>query len=69
MEKVIRIWDGCKVVQVISVDQNGGSSTLGATGGASNSTRVDIEVDPWKGYIVDHGVQYGGVVDFREVEK
>jgi hypothetical protein len=54
-EKTIRIWDGCKVVQVVTVNQSGGSSTLGATGGASNSTRVDIEIDPWAGLIVDHG--------------
>lgn len=67
MERNIRIWDGSTVVQVISVDQRGGTSSLGAVGGASNSTRIDIELDPWKGYIVDHSVQHGGVVTYREV--
>lgn len=54
MEKVIRIWNGCTVVQVISMRQDGGSSTIGATGGADNSTKADIEIDPWAGLIVDH---------------
>jgi hypothetical protein len=67
MEKVIRIWDGPKVVQVLSIDQNGGSSTLGAVGGAGNSTLVDIEIDPWQGYLVDHSAPHVGVVTYQDV--
>lgn len=52
-EKVIRIWDGCRVVQVVAVGKTG-SSTLGSTGGAENATKVDIEIDPWAGLLVDH---------------
>jgi hypothetical protein len=65
-EKVIRIWDGCKVVQVVAVDQNGGSSTLGPAGGAGNSTRIDIEIDPWAGLLVDHP---SGPVAWRDYDK
>jgi hypothetical protein len=54
----IRIWNGAKVVQVISVSETG-SSTVGSVGGAENSTLVDIEIDPWKGLIVDHGTRNG----------
>jgi hypothetical protein len=53
-QKTIRIWNGCRVVQVVTVHQDGGSSTIGAAGGAENSTTVDIEIDPWAGLIVDH---------------
>lgn len=56
-QKVIRVWDGCKVVQVISVEQNGTTSSMGAVGGAHNSVLVDIEIDPWAGLIVDHGTR------------
>ena len=63
-EKTIRIWDGCRVVQVISVSGTGNSS-IGAVGGAGNSTKVDIEIDPWAGLIVDHSVRNPPVF-FRE---
>lgn len=66
-EKVIRIWDGCRVVQVIAV-RDGSTSTLGAPGGAANSIRVDIEIDPWAGYLVEHNERGNGVVDFRSPE-
>lgn len=66
--KTIRIWDGCKVVHVIVVHQSAGSSSIGATGGAHNSTAVDIEIDPWAGLIVDHSANRSPV-DFREVEE
>jgi hypothetical protein len=56
MEKTLRIWHGCKVVLLLSVGESG-YSTMGATGGAGNSTKVDIEIDPWAGLIVDHGVR------------
>lgn len=52
--KKIRIWSGKEVVQVITVAQDGSSSsTIGAVGGAENSTLIDIEIDPWAGLIVD----------------
>ena len=54
----IRIWKGAHVVQVISVSETG-SSTIGAVGGAENSTLADIEIDPWKGLIVDHDTRNG----------
>lgn len=54
MEKVIRIWADGKVVLLLSVRDGGGYSVMGATGGAANSTKVDIELDPWSGLIVDH---------------
>lgn len=65
-EKVIRIWHGCQVVQVVAVSE-GASSVMGATGGAHNSTAVDIEIDPWAGLIVDHSVP-NSPVSFRDVE-
>lgn len=67
-EKVIRIWDGCRVVQVVAVDQNDGSATLGAASGAGNSTRIDIEIDPWAGLIVEHETGSGPVV-WRDYDK
>lgn len=65
--KTIRIWNGCRVVQVVTVNEGGGSSTIGATGGAGNSTQMDIEIDPWAGLIVDHSA-YRSPVDFRDPE-
>jgi hypothetical protein len=67
MEKVIRIWDGCKVVQLVAVSETG-SSTMGAVGGAGNSTPVDIELDPWAGLIVDHNARQSPV-RYNEVER
>lgn len=64
-EIVIRIWDGPQVVQVINVDQRGGSSTVGAVGGASNGANPQIEIDPWKGHIVDHRASSPTPVEFR----
>lgn len=60
----IRIWHGPTVIQVVSVSDNG-SSTSGAVGGAGNSVKVDIELDPWAGLIVDNHVG-GTPVSFRE---
>jgi hypothetical protein len=65
-EITIRIWDGCKVVEVISIYQRGGSSVLGAVGGAQNSSNPQIEIDPWAGLIVDHSVRFASPVPFRE---
>jgi hypothetical protein len=64
-EKTIRIWDGCRVVQVITISRNGSSSTIGSTGGAANSTKVDIEIDPFAGLIVDHTVE-GPPINWRQ---
>lgn len=66
MTKTIRIWNGARVIQVVAVGQDGGSSTIGATGGAGNSTHVDIELDPWAGLIVDHGAPHPHPVSIRE---
>lgn len=55
--KTIRIWNGCKVVQVITVYAEGGNSSAGAVGGAHNSSRPDIEIDPWAGLIVEHEIK------------
>lgn len=63
-EKVIRIWNGCRVVQLVVVS-DGSTSTVGAVGGAGNSMSVDIEIDPWAGYIVEHNGRNNGVIDFR----
>lgn len=68
MNKTIRIWNGCKVVKVVCVDQNGSSADIGAVGGAGNSTKVDIEIDPWAGLIVDHSTGNPPVC-YREPQK
>jgi hypothetical protein len=65
-EITIRIWDGCKVVQVISVNRSGGKSTLGAVGGAENGARPQIEIDPWAGLIVDRNAKTRTPIYFRE---
>lgn len=65
--KTIRIWRGNEVLQVVTVSQ-GGSSSIGAVGGASNSTKVDIEIDPFAGLIVDHSTGNAPYY-FREVEQ
>jgi hypothetical protein len=67
MEKVIRIWNGCKVVQLLFVSDSA-TGVLGSVGGASNSTKVDIELDPWAGLIVDHSV-HTSPVNFRDEER
>ena len=66
-EKVIRFWHGSKVVQVVAVSETG-SATMGPVGGAHNSVKVDIEMDPWAGLIVDHSSP-NSPVGFREVEE
>jgi hypothetical protein len=64
-EVTIRIWDGCTVRQVVSVSRTG-SGVLGAVGGASNSTHVDIDLDPWAGLIVDRRVKHPHPVSIVE---
>lgn len=63
----IRVWHGCKVITVIGVSDTGHSS-LGPVGGAQNSTKVDIEIDPWAGLIVDSSIQ-GPPVGWRGTQK
>lgn len=50
----IRVWNGCTVVGVFAVDAQGGTTAFGADGGAANPAKIDVEIDPWKGLIVDH---------------
>lgn len=64
--KTIRIWKGATVVALVTVDGNGSSAYSGAAGGASNSTKVDIEIDPWVGDIVDHAAGVGVVCYLEE---
>lgn len=54
--KTIRLWHGCTVVGVVSVGDKGCTFT-GGVGGAHNSGKVDIEMDPWAGLIVDHSTE------------
>jgi hypothetical protein len=67
-EVTIRIWHGCVVRQVISVSDTG-SSTIGAVGGAQNSTHADIDLDPWNNLIVDRRVKYPHPVSIREEDE
>lgn len=53
----IRIWNGCKVNMVVTVD-DGSNVSCGAVGGAAFSAKVDIELDPWAGFIVDNRVEF-----------
>jgi hypothetical protein len=52
MEKTIRIWDGCKVLGLVTVSQDGTWSSVTQAGGAENGARADVEIDPFKGFIV-----------------
>lgn len=61
----IRIWQGCRVAMVLSVGATG-STTLGAVGGAGNSTQVDIELDPWAGLITDNRAEHPHPVPITE---
>jgi hypothetical protein len=61
--KTIRLWNGTTVVGLLSVSPCG-STWSGATGGAENSTPVDIEFDPWKGLLVEH-TGSRGVIDIH----
>jgi hypothetical protein len=64
-EVTIRIWDGCTVRYVFSVGPTG-SSTIGGAGGAANSTRPDIELDPWARLIVDGRAEWPRPVSIVE---
>lgn len=61
----IRIWNGCKVNMVLTV-HNDGHTTSGAVGGAECSTSVDIELDPWAGLIVDNRAEFPAPVLIKE---
>lgn len=67
-EKVIRIWNGCLVLMVVSVNENGTSTSIGSAGGADNSTKVDIEIDPFAGLIVDHSTDESPI-EFRRPQE
>jgi len=59
---MIRIWNGCRVVCLVDVGDEGGYTISGPTGGAENGGRPDVDYDPWKGYVVDHKHAPGEVV-------
>lgn len=61
----IRVWNGCTVRYVFSVSTTG-STSVGAVGGAGNSAKPDIEIDPWAGLIVDHRAEYPTPLPIRE---
>lgn len=42
---------------------------VGAEGGASNSTRVDIEIDPWAHLVVDNRDEFAHPVSIRGVDE
>ncbi len=63
---IIRVWNFQTVVGVLSVGKDGGSAWIGPAGGASNSTKPDIEFDPWAGLIVDHTRDHPVPVSTRE---
>lgn len=63
----LRIWHGCTVVATFSVDDHGYTAT-GAVGGAQNSGRPDIELDPWANLVVDHRAEYATPVSIRYEE-
>lgn len=64
-EVTIRIWDGCTVKAVFSIGETG-SSWNGSPSGAGNSTRPDIEFDPWAGLVVDHRQKFASPVSIWE---
>jgi hypothetical protein len=66
-EKTIRIWNGCKVVAILSVSESG-TTYRGAVGGAGNSAKPDIEIDPWEGLLVDHETRQSPIA-WRDVER
>ena len=51
--KVIRVWHGKTVIAVIDVHLDG--YAISSSGGAEWCGKVDIEIEPFKGLIVDHG--------------
>jgi hypothetical protein len=61
----IRIWNGCRVVHVIDLNE-GSSVTSGAVGGAEMGGRTDIELDPWSGLIIDNRTSILTPVNFRQ---
>jgi hypothetical protein len=67
MRITIRIWQGCVVRQVVTITETG-SATVGAVGGAEDSTQVDIELDPWARLVVDNRAQFPVPVYIRDKE-
>jgi len=68
VEKVIRIWSGCRVICIVAVSNNGGSWIVTDVGGAGNSSNPTIEIDPFAGLIVDHETS-NSPLDFRSAEE
>ena len=62
----VRIWAGARVVLVITAHPDGSYSTFGQTGGAGNSTQVDIELDPWAQLVTDNRAEHPHPVSIRE---
>lgn len=60
----IRVWKGCTVVGVFIVSPTG-HATIGAVGGAGNSTPIHIELDPWANVVVDNRPQCSTPVSIR----
>lgn len=60
----IRVWKGRTVVGLFTVSPTGHTS-YGAVGGASNSTRADIELDPWANLVVDNRPQFSTPTSIR----
>lgn len=60
----IRVWNGPTVCGVFTVSPTG-LSTIGAVGAASNSTRVDVEIDPWANLVVDNRPEHACPVSIR----
>lgn len=63
MTRAIRLWDGRTVIGLLTLHATG-SSSFQVAGGAENAGSVDIEIDPFKGYIVSHDVDHPHVHEF-----
>lgn len=64
MQKTIRVWDGKTVIAILAVTPTG--YTASRSGGAEWSGKVDIEIDPFKGLMVDHSEIDGGAGHVHE---
>lgn len=61
----IRIWNGCSVNALVTVTGNS-YAIHGPVGSAANSTKVDIELDPWARLVVDNRVEFPTPVTITE---
>lgn len=69
MRRTIRVWDGCKVVALLEVSQDGSVTFSGDSGGAACSLKADIELDPFAGLLVEHSLPYSSPIAWREVDR